>query len=165
MKVTRYAIALGSNRRGRHGSPVDEVRAALAAIGGLQAASAVVASAPVGPSLRRYANAVAIVEASESPPELLARLKRIERAFGRRRGQRWGARVLDLDIVAWSGGAWRSPGLIVPHARWCERSFVLAPFASIAPGWRDPVSGRTVRQLLARLTVRAPVPSRIHVGS
>ena len=165
MKVTRYAVALGSNRRGRHGSPVDEVRAALTAIGGLRAVSAVLASAPVGPSLRRYANAVAIVETSESPPELLARLKRVERAFGRRPGQRWGARVIDLDIVAWSGGAWRSPGLIVPHPRWRERSFVLAPFASIAPGWRDPVSGRTVRQLLARLTARAPVPSRIRVGS
>jgi len=165
VKVTRYAVALGSNRRGRHGSPVDEVRAALTAIGGLRAVSAVLASAPVGPSLRRYANAVAIVETSESPPELLARLKRVERAFGRRPGQRWGARVIDLDIVAWSGGAWRSPGLIVPHPRWRERSFVLAPFASIAPGWRDPVSGRTVRQLLARLTARAPVPSRIRVGS
>ena len=165
MDVTRYAVALGSNRRGRHGSPADEVRAALAAIGGVTAMSAIVTSAAVGPSLRRYANAVAIVETDDSPPELLARLKAIERAFGRRRGQRWGARVIDLDIVAWSGGAWRSPGLIVPHPRWRERDFVLAPLASIAPLWRDPVSGRTVRQLLARLTARAPVPSRMPVGS
>lgn len=142
-----YAIALGSNRRGRHGTPARTIVAALAAIGGVVAVSPIVASAPLGPSLRRYANAVALIESGESPPDLLDRLKRIEAAFGRRRGRRWGARVIDLDIVLWSGGAWASPGLTVPHAAFRTRGFVLAPLSAIAPGWRDPLTARTVRQL------------------
>lgn len=91
----------------------------------------------------------AIVETDEAPGALLARLKAIEAAFGRRRGQCWGARVIDLDIILWSGGAWASPGLTIPHPAFRGRDFVLRPLAQIAPGWRDPVSGRTIRQLVA----------------
>jgi 2-amino-4-hydroxy-6-hydroxymethyldihydropteridine diphosphokinase len=119
-----------------------------------------VASAPVGPSHRRYANAVALIASEEAPEALLARLKAIERAFGRRAGQRWGSRVLDLDIVLWSGGAWGSPGLVVPHVAFRQRPFVLGPLLHVAPGWRDPMTGRTVRQLARRLTRRRPVPRR-----
>lgn len=150
-------MALGSNRRGRHGSPAATVRAALGAIGA-RAASRVIASAPVGPSQRRFANAAALVESDLAPPAMLARLKAVERQFGRRPGRRWGARVLDLDVVLWSGGAWRSPGLAVPHVAFRQRAFVLAPLAAIAPGWRDPVTGLTVRQLHTRLTRPRPLP-------
>jgi 2-amino-4-hydroxy-6-hydroxymethyldihydropteridine diphosphokinase len=146
-----YAIAVGSNRRGRHGSPVAEVHAAIAALEGVRACSSILGSAPLGPSIRRFANAVVLVESAVSPPEMLARLKRIEHDFGRRRGARWGARVIDLDIVLWSGGAWRSNGLCVPHAAYRDRDFVLAPLCAVAPDWRDPRTGLSVRQLLARL--------------
>ena len=116
-------------------------------------ASPVLLSDPVGPSLRRYANSAAVVETPLDPPEMLALLKRIEREFGRRSGgQRWGARVLDLDVVLWSGGCFAVPGLIIPHRLFRERAFVLAPAAAIAPRWRDPVSRLSVRQLHARLT-------------
>jgi len=108
---------------------------------------------PVGPSLRRYANSAAIVETSLAPPDVLALVKRIERGFGRRPGgRRWTARVLDLDLVLWSGGCWAEPGLTIPHPLFRERAFVLAPAEHIAPGWRDPVSGLSVSQLHARLT-------------
>ncbi|TPG52839.1 2-amino-4-hydroxy-6-hydroxymethyldihydropteridine diphosphokinase [Sphingomonas glacialis] len=147
----RYAIAIGSNRRGRHGSPAAEVAAAIAALGSVVAESSVLGSAPLGPSIRRFANAVVLIESEVPPPEMLVRLKRIERAFGRRRGARWGARVIDLDIVSWSGGAWRSKGLCVPHLAFQDRDFVLAPLRAIAPDWRDPRTGLTPRQLLARL--------------
>ena len=156
MTGTTYAIGLGSNRRGRHGGPADEVRAALAAIGGVVTASAVITSAPLGPSIRRFANAAALVDSDESPPEMLARLKAIERAFGRRRGERWGARVIDLDLLLWSGGAWASPGLVLPHPAFRTRGFVLGPLARIAPDWRDPLTGRTVRQLLHAVDARRP---------
>ncbi len=125
------------------------VRAGLEAVGGVVAASTVIETAPVGPSQRRFANMAAIVATDEPPDALLARLKAIEAAFGRRRGQRWGARVIDLDIILWSGGAWVSPGLTIPHPAFRARDFVLRPLAQIAPGWRDPVSGRTIRQLVA----------------
>lgn len=151
MTATSYAIGLGSNRRGQHGGPQAELRAALALLPGVVAVAPILRTAPLGPSLRRFANTVALIETEDDPPALLRRLKAIERSFGRRRGRRWGERVIDLDILLWSGGTWASPGLIVPHAAFRERAFVLDPLARVAPGWRDPVSGRTVRQLHARL--------------
>lgn len=151
----RYLIALGSNvRHHRHGLPPAVLRAALAALGeaGLKVerASHVIVTAPLGPSLRRYANSAAIVTADLAPDVLLHRLKAIERRFGRRGGRRWSSRVLDLDIVLWSGGAWTSTGLTVPHVAFRQRGFVLHPAAAIAPSWRDPLSGLTLRQLAAR---------------
>jgi 2-amino-4-hydroxy-6-hydroxymethyldihydropteridine diphosphokinase len=154
MATTSYAIALGSNRRGRHGAPERELAAALAALGHLTAVSPILRTPALGPSRRRFANAVAILETGEAPPELLARLKAVERGFGRRPGLRWGARVIDLDIVLWSEGAWRSPGLTIPHPQFRLRRFVLEPLASIAPAWRDPLTGLSVRQLSARLAKR-----------
>lgn len=152
-----YIIALGSNRRGHHGGPADEVRAALDAIGGVVAVSAIITSAPLGPSSRRFANAAAVVESDKSPLALLGRLKAIEADFGRRPGRRWGERVIDLDIVLWSGGVWADDRLTIPHTAFRERRFVLDPLAQIVPDWRDPLTGLNIRQLLARLTRRAPL--------
>ena len=158
MATAIYAIGIGSNRRGRHGGPADEVRAAIAVIGGVVAASPIVATAPLGPSIRRFANAAVLIASDEAPPVLLARLKRIEAAFGRRSGRRWGARVIDLDILLWSGGAWRSAGLAVPHAALAGRAFVLAPLRRIAPDWRVPGRGRTIRQLAHMVDRPRPRP-------
>lgn len=151
----RYLIALGSNvRHHRHGLPPAVLRAALAelAAGGIvvERSSHVVTTAPLGPSPRRYANAAALIATDLAPGALLHRLKQIERRFGRRGGRRWASRVLDLDIVLWNGGAWSEPGLTVPHIAFRERRFVLDPAAAIAPLWRDPVTGLTLRQLAAR---------------
>jgi 2-amino-4-hydroxy-6-hydroxymethyldihydropteridine diphosphokinase len=130
------------------------LRAALAELEAegitVERTSHVASSVPLGPSPRRYANSAAIVATELEPPALLRRLKAIERRFGRRGGRRWASRVLDLDIVLWSGGAWSGPGLTVPHIAFRERRFVLDPAAEVAPAWRDPVSGRTLRQLAAR---------------
>ncbi len=164
----RYLIALGSNvRHPRHGPPPAVLRAALAAMAAegleIEAASPVIASVPLGPSRRRYANAAARVATPLTPPALLALLQQIEASFGRvRRGSRWGARTLDLDVVLWSGGPWRSRTLTVPHPAFRERLFVLGPARAVAPRWRDPHTGCTIRhlhaQLTRRLTRRAPTP-------
>jgi 2-amino-4-hydroxy-6-hydroxymethyldihydropteridine diphosphokinase len=119
--------------------------------GTLVAESPIIDSAPVGPSQRRYANAVAIIETRLAPSVLLAALKAIEHDLGRRRGQRWAARVLDLDILLWSGGLWASPGLSVPHPALSQRRFVLGPLTQIAPRWRDPLTGLCMSHLKARL--------------
>lgn len=157
MATTSYAIALGSNRRSRHGSPVATLRAAIAALDPMLV-SPIRTTPALGPAGRSFANAVAIVDSALEPDQLLAGLKAIERGFGRRPGRRWGPRVLDLDIILWSGGAWGGPGPILPHPEFRSRAFVLGPLAEIAPGWRDPLTGATVRQLLARLTAPRPVP-------
>jgi 2-amino-4-hydroxy-6-hydroxymethyldihydropteridine diphosphokinase len=158
MGTASYALALGSNRRSRFGSPERSVAAALRAVGGVRAVSPILRTAAMGPSARAFANAVALVDSDEDPPAMLRRVKAIERAFGRRRGRRWGARVIDIDLVLWSGGAWVEPGLVVPHPAYRERDFVLRPLVAVAPGWRDPVGGRTPRQLLALVDRRAPRP-------
>ena len=133
-----YAIGLGSNRRHhRHGSPPEVLRAAAGAMvsRGLEVErlSQIIASAPLGPAERRFANAAALIRSPLAPPDLLALLKHIEHDFGRRAGRRWGDRVLDLDILWWSGGTWRSRALAIPHRELARRSFALAPLNQIAP--------------------------------
>lgn len=154
-----YAIAIGSNRpHGRFGRPAGVVEAAIARLDedfGLFDASPIVLNAAHGGAGRDFANAVALIESDFEPPELLTRLKAIERAFGRRRGRRWGPRVLDLDLVLWSGGTFRSRRLTVPHPQLARRAFVLQPLAVIASNW--PVVGSlSVRHLAHRLARRAP---------
>ena len=148
-----YAIAVGSNRlHGRYGRPTGVVEAAIARLDeefGLFDASPIVLNAAHGGAGRDFANAVALVESDFEPPAMLHRLKALERKFGRRPGRRWGPRVLDLDLVLWSGGQFRSRGLMVPHPQLGRRNFVLEPLAAIAPGWR--IGAASVRHLAQRL--------------
>lgn len=153
-----YAIAIGSNRpHGRYGRPAGVVEAAIARLDqefGLFGASPIVLNSAHGGAGRDFANAVALVESELDPPEMLRRLKALERDFGRRRGRRWGPRVLDLDLILWSGGRFRSRQLTIPHPHLTRRSFVLQPLAATAPGWR--IGALTIRHLAQRLARRAP---------
>ena len=154
-----YAIAIGSNRPpGRFGRPSGVVEAAVARLDeefGLFDASPIILNAAHGGAGRDFANAVALVETHLEPPDMLGRLKAVERSFGRRPGRRWGPRVLDLDLVLWSGGRFRSRSLTIPHPQLKTRDFVLQPLSAIAPGWR--VSGSlTARHLAHRLARGAP---------
>jgi len=157
-------IALGSNKRhGRHGTPAGVVRAAIAALAGagltVVRRSRVHATEPLGPGGRAYANAVVVATGNLAPVAVIAALGAIERAFGRRGGRRWGARVLDLDVLAYgeavlpSQNSWRRAkrGPVVPHPRLHLRRFVLDPLVEVAPDWRHPVLGATARQLRTRL--------------
>lgn len=153
-----YAIAIGSNRaHGRHGRPEGVVEAAIARIDqdfGLFDASPIILNPALGPAGRDFANAVALIESKLEPRAMLAALKAMERDFGRRPNRAWGPRVLDLDILLWSGGKYRSRTLTIPHRHLATRSFVLQPLAAIAPSWR--VGSLTIRHLAARLAHRAP---------
>ena len=157
-----YAIALGSNvRHGSHGRPSGVIEAAIAELDRrftLFAASPIMLNPAAGGAGRDFANAVAIVESSLDPKSLLHQLKGMERDFGRRPGKRWGARVLDLDIVAWDGPPVRSRSLTIPHPRLAKRMFVLAPLAHIAPRWR--VDGTLNAPQLIRRLLGKPAPSR-----
>jgi 2-amino-4-hydroxy-6-hydroxymethyldihydropteridine diphosphokinase len=164
LSSTYYLIALGSNQRHpRLGSPREVVSAAMdfmnGTLGEVLARSKIIDSAPVGPSQRRYANAALVMESRLDPHEMLASLQALEAQLGRvRRGQRWRSRVIDLDIILWSGGIVHAADLAVPHPLARDREFVLGPAATIAPDWRDPVTGLSLSQLFARLTRPRPIP-------
>ncbi|MCX7675937.1 MAG: 2-amino-4-hydroxy-6-hydroxymethyldihydropteridine diphosphokinase [Alteraurantiacibacter sp.] len=157
-------MALGSNQHHpRIGSPRAVVKAAAMLVGDgageVRSLSPIVETAPVGPSLRRYANAALLVDSLLSPLAMLDKLQAIEASLGRvRRGQPWRARVIDLDLVLWSGGVYAHPRLLLPHPLFAERAFVLGPAIRIAPEWHDPLSHLTLAQLHARLTRPKPLP-------
>ncbi len=149
-----YAIAIGSNRpHGRYGRPAGVVTAAIEELDrrfALFDASPILLNPASGGAGRDFANAAALVESPLDPPAMLSALKQLERRFGRRPGRRWGPRVLDLDILLWSGGEHRSRTLTVPHAALATREFMLRPLAAIAPMWR--IRGAlTARHLAYRL--------------
>lgn len=173
---TTVLIAIGSNRRHpRHGSPADVVRAAIRTLAHakltIEAVSRLYHTAPLGPPQPAYVNAAVRARTSLPPQRLLQLLNSIERAFGPKGRRRWGQRVLDLDIIGYGAhivpgrlGWTFGHGLAVPHRRAHERAFVLRPLNDVAPEWRHPILGVTVRQLLARAggakTIRAVEPSR-----
>ncbi len=93
-----------------------------------------------------FANACAGVATDLEPSELLARCLEVERRLGRVRTEKWGPRIIDLDVLAHKAGAVNEPDLVLPHPRITERAFVLAPLADIAPDL--VLDGRTVRDWL-----------------
>lgn len=154
-----YLIGLGSNQyHPGYGGPRAVIRAAFAELSTPQtdilAKSSVISSRPLGPSHRQYANAGIWLQSALPPDRLLILLKSVEHRFGRRYlGQKWRSRILDLDIIFWSGGIWKgeSPPLDIPHKHARFRSFVLGPLCEIAPHWRDPVSGKAIKQIFRQL--------------
>ncbi len=132
-------IALGSNLGDREQS----LRDAVAAIDALQgvtvtAASSIVESAAVKPhgidrSAPSYLNAVIRVRSSLDPDQLLDALTGIERDLGRVRGERWGDRTIDLDMITFTGATRDGERLTLPHPRAWQRRFVLQPWLEIAP--------------------------------
>jgi 2-amino-4-hydroxy-6-hydroxymethyldihydropteridine diphosphokinase len=149
--MTPVAIALGSNLgdRDRH------LRDAAARVGlfihDLQLSS-FHDTAPVGVAPQpRFLNAAAIGHTALAPRAMLEQLLAIEQALGRQRPYAGAPRTIDLDLLLYDDAVIDEPGLVVPHPRFRERRFVLAPLAEVAADWVDPVSGKSISVLLAEL--------------
>ena len=146
----RAFVGVGSNLGDRWAWLGLAARALRATPGvALVRASRVWDSAPVGPPQPRYLNAVLELETSLPPRRLLQALREVERAAGRQRRLRWGARTLDLDLLLYGDRSVAEPGLGVPHPAMASRRFVLAPLAELCPGRIVPGTGATVAELLA----------------
>ena len=97
---------------------------------------------------RWFLNLVVEAETDLFPRQLLGRIARIEQQLGRRRLAASGPRTIDIDILFFGNFAIETPDLTIPHPRFAERRFVLAPMVELAPELRDPVTRRTMRELL-----------------
>jgi 2-amino-4-hydroxy-6-hydroxymethyldihydropteridine diphosphokinase len=146
-------IGLGSNLAG----PREQVERGLDALGrlpqsALRQRSRLYRSAPWGiHDQPEFVNAVAAVETGLPPDALMNALLEIERESGRKRnGDRWGPRILDLDLLLYAERLIDQPGLHVPHPHLHERAFVLLPLAEIAPALQIPGRG-SISELMAQV--------------
>jgi len=104
-----------------------------------------------------FLNQVVIVKSTLLPNELLTTLLSIEQDMGRERKEKWGARIIDLDLLYAGNHVIHSGKLTVPHTAIAQRKFVLEPLAEIAPGFVHPVLKKTQLQLLADCEDKLPV--------
>lgn len=145
-------VALGANL----GQPAVQLQMAVRALDALpqtavRKVSSFYRSAAIGPAGQPdYCNAVAQLDTALQPLPLLDALQAIETAAGRERGERWGARVLDLDLLLHGNAVCNSERLTLPHPELAQRDFVLVPLAEVEPDIAVPGLGK-VTELLSRL--------------
>ena len=150
-------VAFGSNLDSEWGAPDETLLRAVERLGAIserltvRAVSSIWRTFPVGgpasPSGQSvFANAVAAVETTLGPFELLETLQEIEREARRVRKVFWGPRTLDLDLILFGSEILMSPTLTLPHPRAVWRDFVLGPACEIVPDWRLPTTGLTLRE-------------------
>jgi 2-amino-4-hydroxy-6-hydroxymethyldihydropteridine diphosphokinase len=141
----RAVISIGSNL----GNRLETLQGAIDALEDtpgvrIKAVSPVYETEPWGVepgSQPSYFNAVVVLKTTLPPSSLLERAHAVEEAFHRVRDERWGARTLDVDIVAYADVVSDDPSLTLPHPRAHERAFVLAPWHDVEPGAQVPGRG------------------------
>ncbi|MEI9907983.1 MAG: 2-amino-4-hydroxy-6-hydroxymethyldihydropteridine diphosphokinase [Actinomycetota bacterium] len=164
----KAVIALGANLDDPRGS-VELALTLLEQSTDLLARSSLYLTKPVGgPPQGDFINAVCIVETELPPQELLNLLHGIEKSMGRVRGEKWGPRVIDLDLITYGDERFVSDELVLPHPLAHERQFVLEPWLEIDPDAQIPGHGR-VEDILRREANEeiafVPTMGALHAGA
>ena len=150
--MARVAVALGSNLGDREAHLRGALEALAPAFSKLRV-SLFYETDPVDVpgSQPMFLNAAATGESDLTARGVLDALLSVEQQLGRERPYVGAPRTIDLDLILYGDSVINAPGLTVPHPRFRERRFVLEPLAEIAADWVDPVTGKTIRELLALL--------------
>lgn len=144
-------LSLGSNIGDREAALREAIQR-LAAIGRVALVSSIYETEPVEvPDQPWFLNCAVALETEKTPEQLLSEILSIEEEMGRRRVQEKGPRNIDADILLYGDAVVESPSLTIPHPAMQQRRFVLEPLAEIAPEARNPLSGRSVREILEAL--------------
>lgn len=135
----RAFLGLGTNLGDRAGY----LRTAVEDLADVVAVSSVYETEPVGgPEQDAFLNIVVELSTALTPHALLAECRRLERAAGRERRERWGPRTLDVDVLWIDGVTVEDDDLTVPHPRMFERNFVVVPLLEIAPDLTEEMAAR-----------------------
>jgi len=168
MTIHNAYIGIGANL-GDPSANVERALVALEEFGAIVRRSTLYRTRPWGKTDQPdFVNAAALLETSLAPRELLSALKTVERGLGREPGERWGPRIVDLDLLAYDALEIDEPNLRIPHPHLRERAFVLVPLAEIDPGFADARDALPAEELqgvepLNRGTVTGMAAQRTHV--
>jgi 2-amino-4-hydroxy-6-hydroxymethyldihydropteridine diphosphokinase len=146
--MVRAFLLLGSNQGDRK-SYLEKSRQEISTAGTVLQVSSIYQTAAWGKEDQpSFLNQVVEIETDLSPKELLIKMLAIESSLGRVRDEKWGSRIIDIDILFYGSQIVKTPQLTIPHPRIAERRFVLVPMAEVDGGFVHPILRKNIKTLL-----------------
>jgi 2-amino-4-hydroxy-6-hydroxymethyldihydropteridine diphosphokinase len=155
--MNKAILLIGGNLGDRTGHLQQAVEQIDKLVGKVEKTSALYETAAWGVTAQpHYLNQALLVSTDMDAQTLLQTVLEIEHQIGRIRRQKWGARVIDIDIIFYNDAVINLPALKVPHPQMQFRQFVLVPLQEIIPDWQHPVLHQSISTLLEQCTDQLP---------